>query len=57
MVIYGLMAAEARRLLTYETLSIKEIAYRLGFSDPFYFSNFFKKHTRKSSKTSGASIS
>lgn len=43
MVIYGLIASEAKRLLIYESLSVKEIAYRLGFNDPFYFSNFFKK--------------
>jgi AraC family transcriptional regulator, transcriptional activator of pobA len=27
---------------------VKEVAYQLGFNDPFYFSNFFKKHTRLS---------
>lgn len=50
MVVYGLIASEAKRLLTYESLSVKEIAFRLGFSDPFYFSNFFKKHTGRSPK-------
>ena len=49
-VIYGLIASEAKRLLTYESLSVKEVAYQLGFNDPFYFSNFFKKHTRLSPK-------
>jgi AraC family transcriptional regulator, transcriptional activator of pobA len=49
-VIYGLIASEAKRLLLYEDLSIKEIAYRLGFNDPFYFSNFFKKQTKLSPK-------
>ena len=49
-VIYGLIASEAKRLLTYESLSVKEVAYKLGFNDPFYFSNFFKKHTRSSPK-------
>ncbi|HQU73381.1 MAG TPA: AraC family transcriptional regulator [Calditrichia bacterium] len=43
-VVYGLIASEAKRLLIYEKLSVKEIAFRLGFNDPFYFSNFFKKH-------------
>lgn len=42
-VIYGLVATEAKRLLTYDDLSVKEVAYKLGFNDPFYFSNFFKK--------------
>src|SRR4030095_15015994 len=39
-VIYGLIASEAKRLLTYEKFSVKEVAYKLGFNDPFYFSNF-----------------
>jgi AraC-like DNA-binding protein len=49
-VIYGLVTAEAKRLLTYGDLSVKEVAYKLGFSDPFYFSNFFKKQTQISPK-------
>lgn len=50
-VIYGLIISEAKRLLNYEKLSVKETAYALGFNDPFYFSNFFKKHTNVSPKT------
>jgi YesN/AraC family two-component response regulator len=50
-VIYGLIVSEAKRLLTYNDLSVKQVAYKLGFSDPFYFSNFFKKHTRISPKS------
>ncbi|HDU8364742.1 TPA: helix-turn-helix domain-containing protein [Elizabethkingia anophelis] len=49
-VIYSLVISEAKRLLLYEKLSIKVIAYQLGFNDPFYFSNFFKKHTSHSPK-------
>ncbi len=49
-VIYSLIISEAKRLLLYEKLSVKEIAYQLGFNDPFYFSNFFKKHTSLSPK-------
>jgi AraC family transcriptional regulator, transcriptional activator of pobA len=49
-VIYGLVVSEAKRLLTYGDLSVKEVAYRLGFNDPFYFSNFFKKQTKLSPK-------
>jgi YesN/AraC family two-component response regulator len=49
-VIYGLVASEAKRLLTYGDLSVKEVAYQLGFNDPFYFSNFFKKQTALSPK-------
>lgn len=36
---------EAKRLLHTTNLSIKEIAYELGFADQAYFSNFFKTHT------------
>jgi AraC-like DNA-binding protein len=49
-VIFGLTASEAKRLFTYEKLSVKEVAYELGFNDPFYFSNFFKKQTKQSPK-------
>jgi AraC family transcriptional regulator, transcriptional activator of pobA len=51
MVIYGLIISESKRLLLYENLSIKEVAFKLGFNDPFYFSNFFKKHTEISPKS------
>ncbi|NIG56622.1 AraC family transcriptional regulator [Chitinophaga sp. Cy-1792] len=47
-VIYSLMTSAAKRSLIYENLSIKEVAYQLGFNDPFYFSNFFKKQTNLS---------
>lgn len=36
---------EARRLLHYTTLSVSEIAYRLGFESISYFVTFFKKNT------------
>lgn len=49
-VIYSLVISEAKRLLTYENLSVKEVAFKLGFNDPFYFSNFFKKQTDISPK-------
>lgn len=49
-VIYGLVISEAKRLFRYEKLTVKETAFALGFSDPFYFSNFFKKQTRQSPK-------
>lgn len=49
-VMYGLVTSEAKRLLTYGDLSVKEVAYHLGFNDPFYFSNFFKKQTKYSPK-------
>lgn len=39
---------EAQRKLHYSNLSVKELAYELGFNDPDYFSRFFKKCTGKS---------
>lgn len=50
-VVFGLIISEAKRLFNYEKLSVKEVAYALGFNDPFYFSNFFKKHTNISPKS------
>lgn len=49
-VIYSLVVSEAKRLLTYGNFSVKEVAFKLGFNDPFYFSNFFKKQTDISPK-------
>jgi len=37
--------AEAKSLLQNSTISIKEIAYQLGFAESTHFSNYFKKHT------------
>ncbi|SHM55915.1 transcriptional regulator, AraC family [Chitinophaga jiangningensis] len=37
--------AEAKSMLLNGHLSIKEIAYKLGFMEPAHFSTFFKKHT------------
>jgi len=34
---------EAKRLLMHSNLSIKEIAFKLGFQEPLHFSGFFKK--------------
>lgn len=34
---------KACQYLTFTNLSIKEISYKLGFNDPFYFSRIFKK--------------
>lgn len=42
-IINGRIVLEAKRLLRYSTLMIKEVAYRLGFEDPSYFVKFFKR--------------
>ncbi|MCB0674241.1 MAG: helix-turn-helix domain-containing protein [Saprospiraceae bacterium] len=43
-VLYGLIISEAKRIIQYENFMLKEIAFQLGFNDPFYFSRFFKTH-------------
>jgi len=42
------VVAEAKRLVMYSELSLKEISYRLGFEDASHFSKFFKKFTGES---------
>lgn len=37
---------EAKRLLTFTNLSVKEIAHQLGYKDPSHFSKIFKKKTQ-----------
>ncbi|MCB0607514.1 MAG: helix-turn-helix domain-containing protein [Lewinella sp.] len=44
------IATEARRLLFFSDLNTKQIGFELGFSDPAYFSNFFKKMTGQSAQ-------
>ncbi|OQB58866.1 MAG: HTH-type transcriptional activator RhaS [Bacteroidetes bacterium ADurb.Bin141] len=41
------LMTEAQRKLRYSNLSVKELAYELGFNDPDYFSRLFKKCTGK----------
>lgn len=36
---------EAKRLLSYSCLSIKEIGFELGFDEPTNFNKYFRKHT------------
>jgi AraC family transcriptional regulator, transcriptional activator of pobA len=40
--------SEAKSLLQHSSMSIKEIAYLLGFSEATHFSNYFKKHVNVS---------
>lgn len=44
-VINARQVLEAKRELAHSSMSIKEVAHELGFSDVGYFSRFFKKHT------------
>jgi AraC family 4-hydroxyphenylacetate 3-monooxygenase operon regulatory protein len=43
--IHDRIIQETKRLLTFSNLSSSDICYQLGFSDPAYFSRFFKHHT------------
>ncbi len=43
--IYVQLIMEAKRLLLHTKLSLKEIAFDIGFKDASYFTKFFKKHT------------
>lgn len=38
------LTQEARRLLSFSSVSITEIGYELGFNDPAYFARFFRKN-------------
>ncbi len=37
---------EAARLLRFSSLSVGQVAFRTGFSDPYYFSRAFKRYSR-----------
>jgi len=41
---------EAKRLLLFDSMSVKEIAYDLGFTEPTNFVKFFQQHTGTSPK-------
>ena len=43
--VHQLRMDQAKRLLADETLCVYEVADKLGFNDPFYFSRLFKKVT------------
>lgn len=42
-VIHEQLIIQARRELKFSNKSVKEIAFNLGFTEPFHFSNYFKK--------------
>ncbi len=47
----GMKMEWAKVLLRMGTLNVTEVACRVGYDDPFYFSRVFKKHTGSSPKT------
>jgi len=48
--IHDRIIQETKRLLIFSTLSSNDICYQLGFSDPAYFSRFFKRHTNSTAQ-------
>lgn len=44
-IINARLVLEAKRLLRYSNMMVKEIAFDLGFDDPSYFVKFFKRQT------------
>lgn len=50
-IVHDRLVQEAKRLLTFTNLSSSEICYQLGFSDPAYFSRFFKRNTGLTTQT------
>ncbi len=44
-VIQNKIISEAKALILNTDKTLKDIAYKLGFDDPAYFSRYFKKHT------------
>lgn len=49
-IVHERLVLEVKRNLVYNSLTISEIAYNLGFSDPAYFTRFFSKQTGVSPK-------
>jgi AraC family transcriptional activator of pobA len=48
--IHERLLLEAKRNLIYTSTSISELSYAIGFSDPAYFTRFFKKATGEAPK-------
>ncbi len=49
-VIHERLLLEAKRHLIYTVMTVSQISDNLGFSEPAYFSRFFKRHARQSPK-------
>ena len=43
--IIDVLMHKAREMLVSSSLSVKEIAYQLGYNDPYYFQRIFRKYT------------
>ena len=55
-VLHARICLEAQRELAYTTLSIKHIAFKLGFTDAGYFTRFFQRETGTSPSSWRAAI-
>ena len=44
-VVHARLVREACRLLVHVQAPVSQLAFDLGFSDPAYFSRFFRRHT------------
>lgn len=49
--IHERLLLEAKRLLFHTSLTVKEIAYRLAYDDPSYFTRFFRTHAGETPQT------
>ena len=47
-VLHARLLLEAQRELAYTTMSVKQIAFGLGFADAAYFTRFFQRGTGRS---------
>jgi len=47
-VLHARLLLEAQRELAYTTMSVKQIAFGLGFADAAYFTRFFQRHAGRS---------
>jgi AraC family transcriptional activator of pobA len=48
--IHARVLLEAKRNLVYTSMTVSVVSYTLGFSDPAYFTRFFKRQTGMSPK-------
>lgn len=55
--ITGRVILESKRRLTHTNIQINQIAYDMGFSDPYYFMKFFKKQVGSTPKEFRKSVS
>ncbi|MDB6107074.1 MAG: Transcriptional activator of 4-hydroxyphenylacetate 3-monooxygenase operon, XylS/AraC family [Gammaproteobacteria bacterium] len=46
-IVHSCIITEAKRNLIFGEMSVEQVAYWLGFSDPAYFTRFFKKEVGK----------